>query len=381
MPLGLALALMFFPVCAIAATEPDGLTVDTRGVTLREGPVTLNLGGRLHYDYSDYDERGVDVRDAGIRRARLELAGAVGDQVRFRVDRELAGGGGWRNLWVAVRPGRRLEVRAGNFVVPFSQEELQSSNASPLIERSAMSALAPSYGLGGQVAVSGRRWSLTAGGFDDGLADDDGGSSSRGRGVIARATGSPVLDRRRAVHLGAAVELRDDDGADVRLQTRAAAFGPAQARTGRIADVGRLSNIGVEGALRTDRLLVQAQYMRTDLHRRARADLTLDGWFIQASRVIGGAQRGYNPRNGLFGSVDLAEHRPTFEIAARYSELDIESSTLNRGHARTATLGGTWYLSRNARAMLNATRARTEGVARTRDRTANILAMRLQASF
>ena len=379
--LGISAAAALASGGAAVAADRQGVQADSRGVTLREGPLTLNLGGRLHVDATHYNETGVEVDDRGVRRARLELSGAIGESIRFRVDREFAGGGGWRNLWVGVRPSRTFEIRAGNFVTPFSQEELQSSNASALIERSAMSALAPSYGLGAQVAASGRTWSLSVGGFDDGLADDEGTSSSRGRGLVARATFTPLSERRRTVHLGIATELRDDDDADLRLQTRAAAFAPAQARTGRIADVATVASLGLEGSFKADRLLVQGQYVRTAIERRDRADLALQGWFLQGSWVLQGEQRPYNARTGLFGAVSIAHHGPTIELAARYSELDLASATLQRGQAQTATIGATWYASENARLMLNLTRAKTLGVARATDRSADIVAVRLQSSF
>ena len=106
------------------AAWADGLKADERGLTLEQGPIELNLGGRIHVDASVFDEPATGrtgVTDADFRRARLELSGKVGDVVRFRIDREFAGRSkGWRNLWAGIAPTDNVELRGGNICLLYT---------------------------------------------------------------------------------------------------------------------------------------------------------------------------------------------------------------------------------------------------------------------
>ncbi|MES2301454.1 MAG: porin, partial [Pseudomonadota bacterium] len=151
-----ALVVIATPACA------QSVTADEKGVTLESGPLELNLGGRLHLDASVFDEPGVPrtgTTSSDVRRARVELSGRVAKVLRFRVDRELAGAKGWRNVWASIEPVKNVEIKGGNMIVPFSLEDLQSSNATAFAERSMASALTGGYGLGGAAYAGGHNWS------------------------------------------------------------------------------------------------------------------------------------------------------------------------------------------------------------------------------
>ena len=146
---------------ATPATAKDGVSTGSDGITLRTGELELILGGRLHLDAMTYDDDAMSFTDADVRRARIELSGQFGSAIRFRLDREFAGNSGWRNLWASVRPTKSVEIKGGHFTVPFSMEDIQSSNSTQFVERSLATALAPGFALGGGASISKSRWTAS----------------------------------------------------------------------------------------------------------------------------------------------------------------------------------------------------------------------------
>jgi hypothetical protein len=110
------------------AQAEDNFEADEKGLTARTGDLEVNLGGRLQLDASVFDQEIDNGTAADVRRARIEFSARLGDVVRVRAEREFAQADGWRNLWIGISPVKNLKFRGGNQVVPFSMEEMQSSN-------------------------------------------------------------------------------------------------------------------------------------------------------------------------------------------------------------------------------------------------------------
>lgn len=375
---------------AIFALSPelqakDGVRASADGVsvTAADGALKVTVGGRLHLDALAYDAGVFALEDADIRRARLEVSGNIGGIVRFRADREFARSRGWRNLWVSVRPFDNLEIKGGNFNVPFGMEDLQSSNSIPFMERSLVAALTPSYGLGAGALLSQRDWTLSAGYFDDAIADENGRTEKRGKGFTGRLTALPLRRRDRFAHVGAAVERRYFSTGDVASfrGNSGSALAPGLLATGRIRNPQNLTNVAGEMALASGSLLLQGQYVSTTLTRTNRSALHFNGWYAQASWVITGQRYVYSRRAGIVSGVNLKRGRTAVELAARYSELDLNDGNFNSGQAGALTIGVNWYLSENIRLMANYVRSDAHDMEDRADREADLLATRLQLNF
>ena len=376
-----------FLAAGTAPVHAEGLKADVRGLTLEEGPLELNLGGRLHLDAAVFDDAATartGVTDAAVRRARLELSGKIGGVVRFRIDREFAGASkGWRNLWVGIAPLKNVELRGGNMMAPFSAEDLQSSNSLPFTERSLASALAPGYGLGGTANASGKRWSATLGWFTDALDNDEGRSVERGRGAVGRATLLAVSNGHTRLHFGAGGERRTfRAGETLRFSGDAGSTrAPNIMSTGTLRDLDHLSSWSAEAGLSFGPVLVQAQAMGQSITRNAAPRLAFNGQTIQASWLLGGRGYGYTRASGNFSGPELRRGKGAVEIAARYSRLDLRNGAIDRGIGTALTGGANWYLSRNVRLMANFTRTRATFADGTPRRTNNVGVARFQLSF
>lgn len=372
---------------ASTAAFADGLKADERGLTLEQGPLELNLGGRIHVDASVFDEPATGrtgVTDADFRRARLELSGKVGDVVRFRVDREFAGRSkGWRNLWAGIAPTDNVELRGGNMMAPFSAEDLQSSNTIPFAERSLASALGSGYGLGGMASASGKRWSAAVGWFDDALDNEEGRSAERGRGVVGRVTVLPVSAGKTRLHLGLAGERRSfRPGENLRLSADAGSvLAPDAMATGAITGIERLNAWNGEAGLAHGPVLIQAQFTGMDLQRGALPSLKFSGQTLQAAWLVTGGRYDYSRGTGNFSGPDLKRNRLALELAARYSRLDLADGAFDAGTGRAFTAAANAYWGRNLRVMLDYTRTTVRFAGLVPQQATNTGVARFQINF
>ena len=103
-----------------------------------------------------------------------------------------------------------------------------------------------------------------------------------------------------------------------------------------------------------------ASYLLTGEHRRwRRADARFDR--LLPRRPL------YPGRHGAIGA---------WELAARFSWLDLDTGAIAGGRLATATLGITWYLNANAKIMANWVRAHLRGID-----VSDILQLRFHLSF
>ena len=284
---------------------------------------------------------------------------------------------------MAVRPTDDIEVRGGNFIVPFSMEELQSSNRSQLMERSLVTALAPGFSLGGSVQYSRRNWTATVGYFGDALDNEDERGEERGKGFAGRVTAAPILGKKQFLHFAAAIERRELDGGDA-LSFNAkpgSALAPTLISSGVILDADRMTNVAAEAAYSTGPLLLQGQYVRSKIDRPLLGDLDFDAWYAQASFVVTGESYDYARRSGTVEGVDLRRKKSAVELAARYSRLDMDDSALDRGRAQTITLGANWYLNQNVRLMVNYAHSTVKDRPLADDIKGDLVAGRFQLNF
>jgi phosphate-selective porin OprO/OprP len=383
-------ALAGATILALAAgpvRAADSLVFGERGLSYESpgGAVRLDLGGRLQLDDVNFDQPPLTVHALDFRQARAELTGEVGERFEFRIEREFssAAGVGWRNLWAGYRPFPDIELKAGNFIVPFSLEELQSYSFTPFMERSLANALSDGMGLGADASLHRDRWTATIGWFGDPIRNDDGHVRQRGDGLVARVTFLPVSQRDGFAHLGAAFERRTlDVGQTLQVQTGPeTAFAPILISSQGLARADHLANFGFEAAWSRRSLLLQGQAIETVVGRAGAPDEHLRGGYVLGGWVLTGQGYDYNRSSGIVRGVAVPSGGQALELAARYSVLDLNSATARGGLARDLTLGVNWYLGRNFRITGDFVRSQTLEAPLIPSRKARVFALRLQAAF
>lgn len=375
-------ALVALTVPSIVQAE-DNFEAGENGLTVRTGDLEVNLGGRLHLDSSVFDH-GIDNGSASdVRRARLEFSARLGDAVRMVVQREFAQADGWRGLWIGITPIKDLEIRGGNQIVPFSMEDMQNSNTMPFVERSLTNAFAPGFGLGGSARLAHDNFTLSTGYFTDAIADEVGQSRVRGDGFTARATFAPIQQRGSFMHFGAAYENRAfDEGNPPRFTVvSASALAPRLLRTGAVNRATNLDAYNAEFAFARGPFQLQAQYIAAQIDRRDRPTLEYDSWYGQASWMVTGERYRYSRSNGTPSGPQIDKRGGAIELAARYSQINLDDASLDRGRASAMTLAASWFVNRNIRLMANYARTETSNSLITADASGDLGVVRIQLAF
>ena len=116
---------------------------------------------------------------------------------------------------------------------------------------------------------------------------------------------------------------------------------------------------------------------------RAAGDVSFWGTYVLVSYFLTGEQRPYQRRRGIFGRVPLRQrfswkdrYFGAWEVAARYSHLDLNDRDIRGGNLSNFTLALNWYVLPNVRLMGNWVRAHLNGVG-----DSNIFQMRFQIDY
>lgn len=360
----------------------------------QDGHFNLKVGGRIHNDWlwisEDKDlKANVGEQEDGteFRRARLYISGLIYDNIEFEAEYDFAGGDAdFKDVYLGLLDGPLGNIRAGHFKEPFSLEELTSSNHITFLERALLNAFAPSRNTGVMlygtaIAASNPRMTWAVGVFrdtpDDGDIRDDGGYNFTGR-----LTWLPWYqeDGTSFVHLGAGYSYRNPNDHTVRFNSRPEAH---------LADefVGTASFssddvdlVGLEAACISGPLSIQGEYILADADVASSANF--HGYYAQASYFLTGEHRNYKPSEGTFIRVKPNENfkygggSGAWELAFRYSGLDLDDNNISGGNLHDFTAGLNWYLNPNTRIMWNYMHANKDNIG-----NADMLMMRLQADF
>ncbi|MFQ5505701.1 MAG: OprO/OprP family phosphate-selective porin [Planctomycetota bacterium] len=354
----------------------------------------FSFGGRIMNDWAFLaEDRSVraaigDLEDGTeFRRARLYLAGTLHKRIAFKAQYDHAGGDAdFKDVWIAVKGIPHLGTfQAGHFKERFGLEELTSSKYITFMERALTNTFVPSrntgFGLSDHVLDERMTWALgvsrTTGGFGD--VKEEGGFN-----VTARVTGIPWQEGEdRFLHVGLGFSQRSAPGGSLGFKHRPEAhLAPDFVSTGPIsADGERL--VGAELAVVHGPLSVQAEYMSALVDSATGSNPGFSGYYAMASWFPTGEHRAYKRSAGVFSRMKPAkpflapdEGWGAWEVALRYSHVDLEDALVTGGELSDITLGVNWYLTPNARVMWNYVRADLDRVG-----NADIFQMRLQIDF
>lgn len=379
-----AVGALALSVATSARADAQGLQFSHDGLQYRSsgGEFRAELGGRLHADMAAFDDDSEQFEDEEIRRARLEFRLRLFDDWRLRLDHEFTNGGGWRNAWLGYDVTERLSLRAGNFIAPFSMEDLASSNEGMFMERSLSQALAPGYGLGAGVFYEGRRFALSGAYFEGALDSEDNEPSDQGRGVAGRATFNPIERARTTLHLGGAAARQEFDAGDsLRFTARPEAhLAPNAVSSGRISDAEAMTTYNVEAAFARGPFLLQGQFITANVDRVG-GDLSFDGYYAQVGWVITGERYRYSDAMGAFQGPEPRGRFGAVELAVRASALDLSEAGPTRGDARDISIGLNWRLHHNVRLMANYVHGEVKASDPAFDNRFDIAQTRIAVSF
>jgi phosphate-selective porin len=340
----------------------DVVVLDDQGIktSILDGELTVHVGGRLNLDAFAVDGEPGKSSDINVRRARANLRIDYQDIFTVRAEREFAGSRGWRNLYLQVKPAKGALLQAGQFNVPFSLEDMQSTNIIPFPERSLAAALTSEFAVGVQAGYSGKRFTARAGWFHNAMDTPTGRAPALGRGVVGRATVLAVDSGRTKLHFGVGLERRSFGAADTTryVAESGSTFGPRILRTPQLSNLDRRSGYNAEVAFFSRNFALQGQYIEQHIRQTTGRNRRLSGGYAQVSWVLTG-QPYRNSRNaGIVTGPDLGRKKTAVELSGRVSWLDAENTTIDGGIARSVDVSAGLYLGRNFRLLVSGTQSR-----------------------
>jgi len=358
------------------------------------GEKTINIGGRFMEDYSIFSGGDMNAAALGttfedgaeVRRARIRVFGDLSRNIAYKMEYDWASGSA--SLADAYLKFTTLDgtVLVGHQFEPFGMEEQTSSRFITFLERSSISsAFAPSRNMGISYWHGNDNHTFGGGLFRD--TDKQGKTMDSGWGATARYVFRPVFenDGENLLHFGVSASMRNSDGtADFSAR-------PENHMAPTFVDTGALVADGVmlvafEGAWQQGPLHGMVEWQQADVTNDTAGGLepTLNGFTLQFGYFLTGEHRGYKTGHAVWSRVKPTTYAldgndngcGAWEVAGRYSTLDLTDAPAVSDKLNSATLGLNWYMNNNTRVMLDVTQAELD----TLD-TLTIIALRFAFDF
>ncbi len=381
----------------VSKMEPAAGGSDVK-ITMKPVPKITSGGfswqptGRVHVDYASFsDDKRDHPNGAELRRARLGMKGNISKDLEYKIEVDFGNESvSMKDAYLAYTGIENTELIAGNFKPSMSLENNTSSNDITFIERSAPTSaftFSEILGIGGK--THGEKWSLAAGLFNDDVGVQS--SDDEAWAAVVRGTVAPILNNETLIHLGASATYFSPDQANDRFDFDAQAENALQSVDSVSANFtgGDSAQIyGLEAAAKWGAVSAQGEYYITNVEMNQGNNLGFTGGYVQGSWVLTGESRPYNIGKGAFSGIkpsnpfDVQNNNwGAFEIAARYSTLDVSDENVLGGEMDNYTLALNWYLNDYARLMANYIIVDTDQNAVTPNDDPQILLLRSQVKF
>lgn len=387
--------------------EKTELTFDSDGLQYHspDDHLKLKLGGLFQFDGGGGEGQGKALDktsdwNAIARRARFQFGARAYEDWTFDAQIDASD----RN-----RPVKDFNVgyaglshavfTLGNLKEPFSFERAMSSSDLVFLERSVANTLTPRRSFGAGVSLDGDKWTAVAGVFGGNI--NEGIIGQRGTAVSARVTYAPLLEDKHVLHFGASGSFRSQDPRqDVSFTTNpeTRVYDVTILETDTLRDVLSLTRGGLEFAYLNEAFRMQAEYIVLHADQRGGRSVTYQGGYVLAAYVLTGQAEKYSlvpdkKRRDVgyatFDGIDLDDKDRVskggigaWEVAARYSTLDLGSGRDGGGRVQDVTFGLNWYPDKNLRLMFNYIHSFADRISEDHPRAdVDIFQGRLQLSY
>lgn len=393
----------------IAAEEKFTVKTGTKGLTVesKDGNFKFGFGGRLQTDAAFFFPNMPYGNGAEVRRVRLKGYGTIYHDWKYKIEIDWAEGAELTDGWLAYAGFKPLVLKVGHQKVPFSLQSLTSSNWQVFQERALLDAFIDNgesgrrrlgvTGLLGGELFGNDYWTFATGVFGQGVDDDR--AFNQSWATAARATYAPIANtlEREVVAFGGAVYYRDlntNSGLRIRARPEAHISGVRLVDTGVIEAANNFRLANAEFTTVWGPFHAQTEYVNQRIGRsNGLAALNLSGFYVQTGFFLTGESRNYNKQYASYKGVK--PFNPVglggwgaWEIAARYSYIDLASSNNFGGLERNYTFGLNWWATDNVMFRLNYIHAeafpasiRTPGLGLDRDPSVEIIEARAQIVF
>jgi len=342
----------------------------------------IKVGGRIMIDWIWTD---VDSIPNGtlFRRARLYTSGDIYHNVFYKIQLDFAGGDAdFKDVFIGVKKIPLVSaILVGHQYEPAGLETITSSKVITFMERASVSTLMPERHTGFAMA---RQWpedkfTLSIGGFQN--SDNYGNARGDDYAVTGRFTFAPTnVDKgKKLLHFGVSGSYRESPSGVFEQKARPENPFAPQITSG-VIFANTLALFGGEFIGNWGPISVQSEAAFLSVESDSIGTPMISSWYVQGSYFITGEHRGYKYGKGAGitpeKNFDGTGGAGAWEVAARYSTLDMNDDQLQAGEFNIATAGVNWYLNPYTRVMLNYSYTDYTSVGKL-----HMIAMRFQISF
>ncbi|MEN6544073.1 porin [Parvibaculum sp.] len=353
-----------------------------------KGDTSFKFRGQIAADAAAFDTRkgANDYKDGTqLRRARLGIEGTYQKDWAYRLEVDVgnASRDDNSNQEIDVKDAyvqykglnEKTTVTLGQHKTPNTLEQAISSSDTLFTEIplyveafTNRTTAGGDYKAGVSVKYADVNWTATAGVFGENYAINGGGGTNgtsgtatptyqdEGWGPAARLTWAPVNGVTETLHLGVSGYWRDTGARHGTSSNSGVQFrsGPEVSVDGtRLIDTGALDAKsywfgGLELAGQYGPVYLQSEYGKVSVDRYTNTDLDFDGGYVGASWVITGENREY--KDGAFARIKPKSPFSlskggwgAWEVAGRYSTLDLNDGAFKGGKENNYSLGLNWY--------------------------------------
>jgi len=316
--------------------------------------------GRLEVDYAHYSS-GILEDDSGfdIRRFRLGLAGHVRfwHGINYKIEFDLSDSENTlSDAYLSWHSQKWGTIRIGNQKVAQTLSGQTSSLSIPFMERPLpvdAFTLQRRLGLGWDMHWKKMGANVTVFGKDP---NEDIGS----HGWAARAYFNPTRSGMHVIHIGGSfMQLSSDNDAQFRSRPESHVTNTALVDTGIWPDVGTGSALGLELAGARGPVTLRSEFYRSDWTRSDSDNPRFKGWYAEASWFLTGEMAHY--REGKFIRPNIRSDHGAWELAARFSTIDLNDQDVEGGTEKNLSFGVNWYSKTHWRFMANLIKVRSDG--------------------
>jgi phosphate-selective porin OprO/OprP len=358
---------------------------------------TVNLTVQLQSDFAWFDQTEANRQAVGnipdgafFRRARMGVMGDLYKNIEYRIEFDFAGEARpqFLDLWIAMTNlPLQQNIIVGHFFEPFSLERYTPNRFITFNERALVDSLSPARNMGAMLYghTENERITWAVGAFRT-RSDDYGDhvSNQGGWAITAHSTILPwYLESDEytlyMLHLGASYSYRAGDDDPLRFRSRPSIRMNQQGVGGvpNFVDTGDILNsenyrlYGLEAAWVHGPFSVQGEWIAASVPLGPESPPFFHGAYIYASWFLTGESRSYSRTNilgrfreGIFQRViprsNVWDRRSegingpgAWEVAARWSYLNLNSAGIQGGYLEDWTLGVNWYLNPYTRISAN----------------------------
>lgn len=304
-----------------------------------------------------------------VRRAKLRYARGFGDNWQAKLTANYTKGGGLEldDNYLVYSGWKTALLMFGLMDPPFSLESSSSSSAITFMERS-LATDALSERQSGGLTFLKRTPNQILNGMLVFLNPKEDDLRQSGQAVILHYVYSPIdVAGKDNIHVGGSFSYRQntqESSTQFRSRPEVATVDDYFVDTGTISGADKVLRASFEASRVSGRFSWQTEVLTTKVQRQNMDKVSFWGAYLYASWFLTDDSRNYDPGTGKF--VDVKPQAPmfnggwrggwgdgwgAFELAGRFSYVDLTSADIKGGRQSNVSLGLNWYLNQNVRLM------------------------------